>query len=272
MPYVLMDDGVKIYYEIHGEGEPVALLNGIFMNTEGWLFQTMALSKKYRVILHDFRGQWKSDLGRDFRLDMHIEDFKKLLKYLNVDRANLVGTSYGGLVALNLALRYPSLVKSLVLINVPINPILRQMGEKWLQACQTRDPEKFVDSWIDDVYSKEFLNIYDKNLFRRTLIERYRNFNFEAGIVLLKQAIQLSDNLSLLLASLKQITVPTLIIASDKDVLGSLETAIVFQREIPSSELKVVRGAGHAVIIERPQEVNTLILEFLDRLLTNSQR
>lgn len=202
LPYITMEDEVKIYYEVHGEGSPIALLNGIFMDTEGWIFQTMALSKKYRVILHDFRGQWRSDLGRDFSLDMHVKDFKKLLEHLNIDKVNLAGISYGGLVALNFTLTYPKLVKSLIIINVPLKPDLKHRGERWLEACRTGDPEKFVDSWINEFYSREFLDMYWK-LLREKLIEKYRNFNFAAGTVLLSQAIQLSDNLNLLLTESK---------------------------------------------------------------------
>lgn len=271
MPYALVEDNVKIYYEIHGEGKPIALLNGIFMNTDGWILQTQALSKKYQVILHDFRGQWRSnELGKDFSLDKHSKDFKKLLEHLNIGEINLVGTSYGGLVALRFTQSYPRLVKSLVLINVPPpSSILKNSGKKWLKACQTGDPEKFVDSWIGEIYSKELLSMYGSE-WKKRLVERYRNFNFTTMTILLKHQLQLLERP--LPFDIKNIRVPTLIIASDKDYFNSAEAAEVFHKEVQTSEVKIIKGAGHAVIIEKSEEVNMLMLNFLDKVNNNEQR
>ena len=58
-------DGIELYYETRGEGEPVALLNGVLMTTESWAFQTEVLERRYRLILHDFRGQLRSPLGQE---------------------------------------------------------------------------------------------------------------------------------------------------------------------------------------------------------------
>lgn len=266
MPYIDVD-GVKIYYEVYGEGEPIALLNGIFMSTESWIFQTRALSKKYKVILHDFRGQWRSDKPKEgYSLDQHAEDLKRLLEYLAVDKVNLAGTSYGGAIAITFGLKYPELVKSLVLITVPgYSPSLRVLTNRWLNACQTRDPEKFVNAWIRDVYSEEFFSKYQKVLWDR-LIEAFRDFDFEAGTNLLKYASRLLEEKSPFEPHLKKIKVLTLIIAAEEDALNSVESAQIIHREIASSELYIIAGAGHGVVIEKPEEINTLILGFLEKL------
>lgn len=266
VPYVEID-GVKIYYEVYGEGGSVALLNGIFMSTDSWIFQTRALSKKYRVILHDFRGQWRSDKPKEgYSLDQHAKDLKRLLEHLAVNKVNLVGTSYGGAVAITFALSYPEMVKSLILITVPSqSPNLRVLANRWLSACQTRDPEKFVDAWIRDVYSKEFLSKYQKILWDR-LMEAFRSFDFEAGAILLKYASRFLEGESPLEPRLEAIKVPALIIAAEEDALNSVELAQMMHRKVASSEVHIIAGAGHGVVIEKPEEINTLILGFLERL------
>lgn len=269
MPYVEVD-GVKIYYEVHGEGEPVALINGIFMSTDSWAFQTIALSKRYKVLLHDCRGQWRSDKPKEgYSLDQHSEDLKRLLEHLAVHKVNLVGTSYGGAIASTFALNYPELVKSLILITVPSqpHPSLRVLANRWLSACQTRDPEKFVSAWIRDVYSEEFLS-KNWSVLWDTLTEAFNGFDYEAGAILLKYAGRFLEE-NPLVPRLKEINVPTLIIAAEKDALNPVKSAKMMHREIASSELHIIAGAGHGVVIEKHEEINRLILDFLERVRLN---
>ena len=87
----------KIYYEIYGKGEYVAFLNGIFMSTQSFSQFLPLFSKKYSVLLHDFRGQWNSSKeGEKYSLELHSKDFYKLLNELKIEKINIVGISYGG--------------------------------------------------------------------------------------------------------------------------------------------------------------------------------
>jgi pimeloyl-ACP methyl ester carboxylesterase len=87
----------KIYYEICGKGEYVAFLNGIFMSTQSFSQFLPLFSKKYSVLLHDFRGQWNSGKeGEKYSLELHSKDFYKLLNELKIEKINIVGVSYGG--------------------------------------------------------------------------------------------------------------------------------------------------------------------------------
>ncbi|MGC9125768.1 MAG: alpha/beta fold hydrolase, partial [Caldisericaceae bacterium] len=92
----------NLYYEEIGEGEPIILLNGIFMSTKSWSPISNMLAKKYRVILHDFRGQWGSEKPKGkYTFGMHAEDLHGLLKELDLEKVHLIGTSYGGEVAMD---------------------------------------------------------------------------------------------------------------------------------------------------------------------------
>ena len=107
-------DGTEIYYETRGEGEPVALLNGVLMTVESWALQTVELARRHRVILHDFRAQLRSPLGAgEVSFERHVEDFAALLDHLGLESCHVVGTSYGGEVGLLFAARYPRRIRSL---------------------------------------------------------------------------------------------------------------------------------------------------------------
>lgn len=117
MPTVQVND-IDVYYEIHGEGEPVVLIAGL--NSDHTLFRGVLpqLAASYQVIVFDNRGVGKS--GKPdipYSIDMMADDTAGLLDALGITRAHILGVSMGGRIAASLALRYPSLVKSLVLVS-----------------------------------------------------------------------------------------------------------------------------------------------------------
>ncbi|HDJ83867.1 MAG TPA: alpha/beta hydrolase, partial [Desulfurococcaceae archaeon] len=154
MPYTKVNN-VNIYYEVHGEGEPVVLLNGIFMNTKSWFYQYTVLSRKYKVILHDLRGQWNSEKPKNedaYSIEIHADDLKELLDKLRITNIHLVGTSYGGEIALQFAIKYPEYVKDLIVITAAseIHLDLKLSALRWMEGAKTKDPYKFILSWIND--------------------------------------------------------------------------------------------------------------------------
>ncbi len=163
MGYVDVNE-TKIYYETYGEGEVVAFLNGIFMSTQSFSQFLPLFTKKYKVLLHDFRGQWNSGKeGEKYSLELHSKDFFILLEKLKIEKVNIVGISYGGEVALKFATLYPEFVKSLVIISSvsEIDDCIYEKIEKWKDGARTKDACKFIDSWLNDVYSKKFLEKYE---------------------------------------------------------------------------------------------------------------
>ncbi|MBC7195130.1 MAG: alpha/beta hydrolase, partial [Caldisericia bacterium] len=209
----------KIYYEIYGEGETVAFLNGIFMSTQSFSNFLPLFSINYQVLLHDFRGQWNSGKeGEKYSLELHSEDFYFLLKNLNIKKVNIVGVSYGGEVALKFATLYPEFVKSLIIISSvsEIDNELSEKIERWIEGAKTKNSQRFIDSWLKDVYSEKFLKKHEKFL-REKLNESLKNFNYESSIKLMESFLELKNNP--LTSHLNKIDSPTLIIAGEFDSL-----------------------------------------------------
>ena len=111
--------GKKVYYELHGEGEPILVLNGIMMSTESWNAFKPSFSKDNLLILVDFFDQGRSDrLDFEYKHDLQVDLLKALLEHIKIDRVNVVGISYGSAVALQFVLKYPRCVRRLCLFKL----------------------------------------------------------------------------------------------------------------------------------------------------------
>lgn len=259
-------NGVKLYYELQGEGEPLAFLNGIFMSTKSWSPQTKLFSKKYKVLLHDFRGQWQSDTpSGKYSFELHADDFQELLLHLGVNKIHVVGTSYGGEVAMAFAIKYPEMVKSLTLITSvsEIHLELKLLVERWLNAANVKDPRIFITEWLADVYSEEFLKDNWDFLWPR-LNEAFEVFDFN-GVIRLSECF-LNLKKKPLTSMLNKITAPTLIIAAGSDKIKPLMYSEIIHDQISGSELHLIDKSGHGVVIEKANELNTIVLGFLEKL------
>jgi len=258
-------NGIEIYCEVHGDGPPVAFLNGIMMNTAGWAFQTPVFARHHKVILHDMRGQGQSDKPQgEYSWDTHVEDFKALLDALGVPAVNLVGVSYGAEVAMHFVLKYPERVIKLVLGTAAseITPLLKAFAESWEAAAAERDGVKFFKLFAPTVYGNEFLQTRGDWLakraeaFARTVSEDW----FEGFERLLKNFYTLNVT-----SRLGQIRVPTLVVAAQQDLIKPVALSNLIQSAIPQAEMVIIPDAGHVAIFEKPAEFNTVVLGFLTK-------
>ena len=112
-------NGLKMYYEVHGEGKPLVLLHGAF-NTINMAFGQLIpeLSKKRQVIAVELQGHGRTaDIDRPFSFESMADDVDALLKYLKIDSADILGYSMGGGVAWQMAIRHPQSVRKLIIIS-----------------------------------------------------------------------------------------------------------------------------------------------------------
>ena len=112
-------NGLKMYYEIHGEGKPIVLLHGSYMNIDlNWGQLIPLLAKTNKVIALEMQGHGRTaDISRDYSWDAMADDVAELLKYLRTDKADIAGYSFGATVALQFAIKYPDMVNKIVFIS-----------------------------------------------------------------------------------------------------------------------------------------------------------
>lgn len=258
-------NGVALYYELHGSGDELLVLNnGVIASTRTWGYQLPALTPHYRVLLYDLRGQGQSQKWAagdpDYRWESHADDLAALLDALGVEQAHIGGISYGGELALVFALRYPERCLSLIVADAVshVEPHLRAIIESWIMAAESGDHEMFYRStWFWNFSEDFFAAQYDLLLSR-----------VEAAKALdLPSVIQLCRNFNSLniTAQLGAIGCPTCVMVGEKDILKPPHYAQTIARAIPNAELHVLPGAGHASFWECSAAFNSIVLGFLSK-------
>ena len=237
---------------------PVALLNGIMMTVDSWVFQTRALSPYVPLITHDFRGQLRNLVPGPYELRQHVDDFRELLDREGVDRVHVVGTSYGGEVGMMFALAHPERVASLCVIACVshVEPPLRASVELWRDTARNA-PEQLYDLTAPYNFSPAFLTDAFLEAGRRRLAKYPPEF-FPAFADLCDAFLTLD-----ITARLHEIEAPALVIAGERDVLKPLHYSETIAATIPKAKLHVVPAAPHAVVIEKSHEVNALLFDWL---------
>ena len=257
-------NGINIYYEIHGEGEPVIFGNGVFSNTLGWVYQVPEFSKKYQVILYDMRGQGQSEKPDEpYTFDLHAEDQRVLLEELGFSRVHHVGISYGAELGLVFALKYPEMVRSLVVCSAVshVGILLNEMCQLWRSVCKLGNPDLFYHATVPLNFGEKF--IQENTTILEKARERYAHLEYPALVKLIDAFLQLD-----ITDQLPQIKIPTLVIGAAEDILKpAFPYSKIIDDQLPRSEMVVVKDSGHAVTFEKPQEFNRLVLDFLQRQL-----
>jgi pimeloyl-ACP methyl ester carboxylesterase len=111
-------DGTNLYYEVTGEGHPLVLIHGGYMDNRMWDDQFAAFAERYRVVRYDVRGFGKTDLPRTPYTDR--QDLYNLLTFLGISKTYLLGLSLGGVIAQDFTLEHPERVDALILVGAPI--------------------------------------------------------------------------------------------------------------------------------------------------------
>jgi pimeloyl-ACP methyl ester carboxylesterase len=147
-------NGLKMYYEIHGQGDPIVLLHGSFMTiTNTWTGMIAPLSRSRQVIAVEMQGHGRTaDIDREFRYDNLADDVAALLDHLKIKRADVLGYSMGGGVALQVAIRHPEKVRKVVSISA----VFRHDGwvKEAVEAFARMEPGMFDGSPIETEYKR----------------------------------------------------------------------------------------------------------------------
>ena len=112
-------NGVKIYYETHGSGDPLILIEGLAQQVSMWKYQIKGLKNLFKLITFDIRGSGKSDKPQSgYSLDLFVEDTKAIIDQLNLEKPNILGVSLGGFIAQTFTVKYENLINKLILVLV----------------------------------------------------------------------------------------------------------------------------------------------------------
>ncbi|MCS7198387.1 MAG: alpha/beta hydrolase [Candidatus Bipolaricaulota bacterium] len=255
--------GIELYYEFHdGREATVLFANGVLADTTSWAGQLHAFKKQYSVVLFDFRGQGRSDKPDEpYSMEGHAADAAGLLEVLGIPRVHWVGVSYGGEIGMLVAIRYPEKIASLtVAASVShVEPSLKNKIDRWIAAARTENPEIFFQETVTDIFSERFRVAHPE--FLEIARRSYAALDYRAVVRLLEAFQQLN-----ITPELHKITAPTLVLCGADDSLKPVSYSQIIHGTIAHSELVVIPDCGHALTLERPEEFNNLVLNFLGRL------
>jgi pimeloyl-ACP methyl ester carboxylesterase len=248
-------NGIKVYYETYGEGKPVVLLHGAFMNIQmNWGELIPELSKTRKVIAIELQGHGHTAWS-DRKLDFATlaNDVAGVMSYLKADSADVVGYSMGGSVAYQLAIRYPERVNRLVVIS----STYKSMG--WLpeiaSAFKNMKPEMFAESPMKTAYDAI---APDKTNWSKFI---------EQMLAFIATSFDMGDH------NIAKITSPVLLIAGDNDGLDKVELMKTYELlgggksadmgQMPASQLAVVPAQSHVSLMMQTKTISGYLEGFL---------
>jgi len=260
MPAVKVND-INIYYEIHGEGEPLVFINGAGATTRGWEWAIPVFSPEFRMVLFDTRGAGQSDKPDiPYTMEMMADDVAGLLDAIGTDGAHIIGVSMGGMIAQHFALRYSNRVRSLILGCTSCGGPHTTMNSAevvrlWdMYRLQKLTLEEMIMESLRLAFTQEFL---DENLAR---IQQGTTGMMERPPNMMRYIEAMTDHDTY--ESLPEIKAPTLVIAGDADRLIPAENSRLLSSRIPGAELVIFKNTGHA-FAEAGGEFVRVMLDFL---------
>lgn len=267
MPKIKVND-ISMYYEMHGHGEPVVFIGGLSADHLGWAGILDKFAHDYQVILFDNRGAGQTDApAGPYTISQMTQDTAALCAALHIQHAHFIGNSMGGYIVQTLAHQYPSLIKSLVISN---------------SATQTKTPFHY--------FMQAYLGLMKANAPRELLLQTMCCWGFSYHFLskpgMLAHLIDWGKNnpnpITMLgyegqyaaadtfdsSAWVDKISAPTLVIASDQDLVLPQEVSKELADRIHGAQFYCFQQCGHLPHIEQPDEYARVVKGFLGGVLT----
>lgn len=255
--------GGELYYETAGSGEPVVFVHGNAGDLRHWDLQFEALADDFRVIRYDVRGFGRSTDPMPGVPFSHHDDLAALLDHLDVERAHVAGWSMGSGIAIDFALAFPERTASLISVGPWVNgfssdaarEMSSQMGAVF-RAGREEGSEAAVAAWAAAPFWVSTVRDPEAgDRFRR--IAAAQSFVPSAGpsprVPLRPPAVDRTE----------EIAAPTLIVTAEYDIPADVEVADLLERTVADAQRVNMAGTGHLMHMERPDEFNSIVRDFV---------
>ena len=255
-------NGINIYYETHGQGDPLVLIMGLRRNVEWWYCQIPTLSKHFKILAFDNRGAGRTEKPKlDYSIRLFADDTAELMQSLNIKKAHILGISMGGYIAQELAINHPEKVRSLVLgcTSAGGERVILMSPErlKKFTAIEGLSPEEILRKDMDIYFSDRFIEGQSEKI--KEFIETSLRYYQPPDAFMRQFAACLKHDT---VKRLNRITVPTLIMAGDDDPLVPPENSQILKELIPHAELIFFPGKRHCFFIEEAEKFNQSVTSF----------
>lgn len=256
-------DNKSIYYEQHGKGIPLVMIAGLGSDSVSWLPVIMGLAKHFRVITFDNRGIGRSsEDNSNISIDDMADDCANLIIKLALPSVVLLGHSMGGMIAMDLARRYPKLVDRLILeaTTPKMNNRNVEMLKDWVSFLKSgMDKKLWFRNMFYWIFSPSFFN--DKVMLDQyvDMAVRYRYAQSDDSFENQVKALSKFDYQN----ELSEIKARTLVIYGEQDLLfPARETERMFDA-IPDMNSTTIKNAAHSIHNDEPEEFIKTVVDFL---------
>lgn len=221
-------NGVKIYYEVHGEGEPLVLLHGFTMSHEMWSWWIEDLIKDYKLIIPDLRGHGNStNPSNEFTHKQAAEDIYALLDSLNIEKFNGMGFSSGSMILTHMAIMDTSRIQAMILFG---------STSYFPEPCRNLQREVSYET-ISEGWMNSLNKLHPRGESQiRSLLTQFRNMSDSY------------DDMNFTKPYLSTIRSSTLIIHGDRDAYFPIDIPVDTYKSIPNSYLWIVPNFRHSII------------------------
>lgn len=263
-------NGAQIYYETAGEGDPFLMIHAGVADSRQWDNEFAHFADHYRVIRYDLRGYGKSEPTEGEY--SHYGDLLALVDYFKIDRpAVVMGCSMGGMLALDLALARPPVVKAVIMVgsgpsglelDVPDPPQVAEIEDAYQAGDLERLAELETQVWFDGM-GRTPLQV-DQNL---------RKLTYEMIMIgLVNDAMKIGKRVAPdrvpAVKRLDEIKIPVLAVIGTNDIPFLQAAADYLVEHVPTARKAVIQNAGHLPNMEHPQEFQRIVTEFLDGVVS----
>ena len=265
MPFVSATDGTRIHYEVTGRvgRTPVLMIQGLGASKNAWNLQRIAMATRFRIISFDNRGAGRSDKPTEpFTLEQMADDAIAVLDAAGIETAHVVGASMGGVISQIVAVKYPHRVRSLTLVCTACrnHPWRQELLQSWAKTAEEKgmiEVGKEAAQWV--MSPRSFRRLVPAFTWMGPLAALRPRHSFVSQIhAILDTREDLVDQLS-------TITAPTMVTVGNQDILTPRGDSEEIAERIPNSELVVISGAAHGLMMEHSSTFNKILIEFLQR-------
>lgn len=250
-------DGIKIFYNVKGKGEPIILVHGNGLSHGQWKYNIEPLARDHEVYALDMPGFGQSDKpDSEYGLTYYMNFLKAFMDSMGISRPTIVGHSFGGAVAAGFAAKYSEDVTGIVLSDAtgitPVGTRYNQALFKVLMNMMVRSRKVYcrpmfyngiASSLLDDVQL-----VTDLSESRKAFMSNCR------------EILQCDTAYT---ESIRTVSAPTLIVWGKNDMLLPVSDAVRYHELIPGSTMKLIDRCGHLPNVEKYQEFNDAVLDFL---------
>ena len=253
-----------LYYEIAGEGQPLVLIHGGLVDSGLWDDQFEVFAGQFRTLRYDVRGYGKSKSPTAYY--SNYGDLRDLLDFLGVARADVLGLSMGGSIAIDFTLAYPNRVAALIPVAAGLSgyratastALRDELNAAYERGDKERAVELSLQMWTDGPHrTPDQVDPDVRERLRAMTVHTFDLPDVEPWLQALEPPA---------VGRLAEIKAPTLFVVGDQDVEDILKIGDLIIANVPGARRAVIPGTAHHLNMEQPAEFNRIVLDFLNSL------